>query len=109
DFPSEHIFLTNYGAPISTERFRTRLKQFAENTEIKKNVYPHLFRHTAATTFLQNGGDIRHLQKLLGHSDLRMVQRYTHLSNPSLTNQHNIYTVMNKLVEKLEKKRKIKR
>jgi len=109
DFSSEHIFLTNYGEPITTERFRTRLKQFAENAGIKKNVYPHLLRHTAATAFLQNGGDIRHLQKLLGHSDLRMVQRYTHLTDPSLANQHDRYTVKNDLTEKLEKKRKIKR
>lgn len=109
DFDSDYIFLTNYGMPITTERFRTRLKQFVKHTRITKNVYPHLFRHTSATTFLQNGGDIRHLQLLLGHSDLRMVERYTHLSNPSLTKQHGEYSVMNNIETKLEKSRKIKR
>lgn len=109
DFDSEYVFLTNYGAPVTTERFRTRLNDFVEQTSITKNVHPHLFRHTAATTFLQNGGDLRHLQKLLGHSDLRMVERYTHLSNPSLTNQHREYSVMNNIEEKLEKPRRIKR
>src|SRR5699024_5288667 len=109
DFTSEYVFLTNYGEPIKTERFRTRLSQFADKTSINKKVYPHLFRHTAATTFLQNGGDIRHLQLLLGHSDLRMVQRYTHLSNPSLAKQHSEYSVMNNIIDKLEKPRKIRR
>lgn len=109
DFDGERVFLTNYGAPITTDRFRTRLNQFVKRTGITKNVYPHLFRHTAATTFLQNGGDIRHLQKLLGHSDLRMVQRYTHLYNPDLQRQHGQYSVMNNLEEPLEKPRKIRR
>lgn len=109
DFDNDHIFLTNYGAPITTERFRTRLNQFVKETNIKKNVHPHLFRHTAATLFLQNGGDVRHLQLLLGHSDLRMVERYTHLSNSSLKKQHGEYTVMNDIKEKLEMPRKIKR
>lgn len=109
DFSSDHIFLTNYGEPITPERFRTRLKQFAAKTSITKNVYPHLLRHTAATMFLQNGGDIRHLQKLLGHSDLRMVQRYTHLSDPSLTKQHEQFSIMNNIENKLEKPRRTRR
>lgn len=109
DFTDDHVFLTNYGVPITGERFRTRLKQFAAKTNITKNVYPHLFRHTSATTFLQNGGDVRHLQLLLGHSDLRMVERYTHLSNPALKKQHEKYSVMNDLEKPLEKARKIKR
>lgn len=109
DFTSDYVFLTNYGEPITTGRFRTRLNQFTDMTSIDKKVYPHLFRHTAATTFLQNGGDIRHLQLLLGHSDLRMVQRYTHLSNPSLTKQHGEYSVMNNILDKLEKPRKVRR
>lgn len=109
DFDSDYVFLTNYGAPITTDRFRTRLNEFVKQTRIVKNVHPHLFRHTAATTFLQNGGDIRHLQLLLGHSDLRMVERYTHLSNPSLSKQHDEYSVMNNISDKLELPRKIKR
>lgn len=109
DFTDDHVFLTNYGAPISTDRFRTRLAEFVAKTDITKNVHPHLFRHTAATMFLQNGGDIRHLQLLLGHSDLRMVQRYTHLFNPSLAKQHEQYSVMNNIEKKLEKPRRIRR
>lgn len=109
DFESDYVFLTNYGAPITTGRFRTRLNEFVAKTSITKNVYPHLFRHTSATIFLENGGDIRHLQTLLGHSDLRMVQRYTHLSNPSLARQHGEYSAMNNIEKKLEKPRKIKR
>jgi integrase/recombinase XerD len=109
DFDSDYIFLTNYGEPISRDHFRKRLNEFAKAAKIEKNVHPHLFRHTAATMFLESGGDIRHLQLLLGHADLRMVMRYTHLSKESLINQHERYSPMNQIVGKLNKPRKIKR
>lgn len=59
--------------------------------------------------FLEAGGDIRHLQMLLGHKDLRMVMRYTHLSLKSLTDQHNKYSPLNQVFNKLNKDRKILR
>ncbi|MEK3887233.1 tyrosine-type recombinase/integrase [Bacillus sp. FSL K6-3431] len=109
DFDSEYVFLTNYGERISRDHFRKRLNTFAEQAKITKNVHPHLFRHTSATMFLENGGDIRHLQKLLGHADLRMVVRYTHLSGTALAKQHAQYSGMNQVLGNLNKKRKIKR
>ncbi|WP_251028388.1 tyrosine-type recombinase/integrase [Bacillus sp. ISL-18] len=109
DFDSEYIFLTNYGEPITRDHFRNRLNEYAKKAGITKNVHPHLFRHTAATIFLESGGDIRHLQLLLGHADLRMVLRYTHLSKESLINQHEKYSAMNQITGKLNKPRKVKR
>ncbi|KXO03076.1 hypothetical protein AYK81_28715 [Bacillus thuringiensis] len=71
--------MTSYGDSTNRNHFRKQLKKYAEVAEITKNVYPHLFRHTGTTIFLAAGEDIRHLQMLLGHVDLRMVMRYTHL------------------------------
>lgn len=109
EFDSEYIFLTNYGEQLDRNHFRKRLKAFAQKAGIKKNVHPHLFRHTGATMFLEAGGDIRHLQMILGHADLRMVLRYTHLSKDALINQHEKYSVMNQITGKLNKPHKIKR
>jgi integrase/recombinase XerD len=109
DFDNDHIFLANYGEPITRDHFRKRLNEYAKKAAITKNVHPHLFRHTAATMFLESGGDIRHLQLLLGHADLRVVMRYTHLSKESLINQHAMYSAMNQLISPLNKPRKIKR
>lgn len=109
EFKTDYIFLSNYGEPLDRNHFRKRLKEFAHKAGIQKNVHPHLFRHTGATMFLEAGGDIRHLQMILGHADLRMVMRYTHLSKDALRNQHQKYSVLNQILGSLNKPRKIKR
>ncbi|MFF2291006.1 tyrosine-type recombinase/integrase [Peribacillus butanolivorans] len=110
DFDNENIFLANYGEALTPNHFRNQLgRHYIKKTGIKKRVHPHLFRHTAATMFLESGGDMRHLQLLLGHSDFRMVMRYTHLSNQALKEQHEKYSALNKVLNKLNHERKTKR
>lgn len=110
DFDNDYIFLGNYGEQLTSNHFRNQLRRhYVSSAGIKKNVHPHLFRHTAATMFLEAGGDIRHLQLMLGHTDLRMVMRYTHLSNKALKEQHAKYSVLNQITGKLERNRKTKR
>ncbi|WP_281202649.1 tyrosine-type recombinase/integrase [Cytobacillus kochii] len=109
DFETDYIFLTVYGEKISGDHFRKRLNDYAKRAGIRKNIHPHLFRHTAATMFLENGGDIRHLQMLLGHADMRVVMRYTHLSNNSLRKQHDQFAAINQVIDKRSLPRKIKR
>lgn len=109
DFDSDYVFLANHGEPLRDGQSRHRLKEYAELAEIPIRVHPHLFRHTAATMFLEADGDLRHLQLILGHSDLRMVMRYTHLSKASIKNQHEQYSPLNEVMGKLNKERKILR
>ena len=45
----------------------------AQNAGITKRVYPHLLRHSYATQWLRNGGNVISLQRVLGHSDLSMI------------------------------------
>jgi integrase/recombinase XerD len=109
EFESEYVFLSNYGEQLTPDHFRKRLLKYAERVGIKKRVYPHLLRHTAATMYLEAGGNLRYLQAILGHVDQRMTSRYTHVSRISIAENHRQYSPLNQVVGKLNKPRKIKR
>ncbi|MCQ6282120.1 tyrosine-type recombinase/integrase [Bacillus sp. EB600] len=109
EFESEYIFLANYGEPLQPNHFRKRLNEYAKRAGIKKHVHPHLIRHSAATIYLEGGGNLRYLQALLGHVDQRMTAKYTHLSKQSIADNHEKFSALNQVIGKLNKPRKIKR
>lgn len=72
----------------SVESFIYRVKK---RLQIQENITPHKWRHTFATNFLKNGGDLETLRLLLGHSNLKTTQKYLHLSkNDIITNYMSI-------------------
>ena len=55
------------------------VRQAAREAGINKTVSPHTFRHSFATQLLQNGYDIRTVQELLGHKEVKTTMVYTHV------------------------------
>jgi integrase/recombinase XerD len=78
--PSEALFLSRRGAPMSRQNFFERLRQYATRAGIpRERVSPHVLRHAFATDLLEGGADLRAVQEMLGHADLATTQIYTHL------------------------------
>lgn len=76
----KHLFLNQYGQPLSPDGLSWRVRDYFQQAGIEKRGACHLFRHTMATAMLDNGADIRHVQEMLGHGQITSTQRYTHVS-----------------------------
>ena len=82
----KYLFESNRGGKLTTGTVQAILKNAARKAGIKKRVYPHLLRHSFATHLLEQGTDLRIIQKLLGHSDIKTTQIYTQISQASIKN-----------------------
>jgi len=80
------LFPSQRGGKITTAAIQAIVKESARKIGIKKEVYPHLLRHSFATHLLEQGTDLRIIQKLLGHSDIRTTQMYLQISQQSIKN-----------------------
>jgi integrase/recombinase XerD len=75
-----YLFETNRATRYSPRRIQYIVKETAAQAQITKRVYPHLLRHSVATTFLERGMPIEQIQKFLGHSKLETTQVYAESS-----------------------------
>ena len=73
------LFLTVRGRPLATNRLSELVHRYVAAAGFPTKGSCHVFRHTLATLLLQGGADVRHIQAILGHADLRTTARYTHV------------------------------
>ncbi len=81
-----YLFESNRSGKLTKKTIGKIVGNSAKKADIKKRVYPHLLRHSFATHLLEQGTDLRIIQKLLGHSDIKTTQIYTQISQASIKN-----------------------
>lgn len=79
---SKAVFVSLQGKPITRQEVWNRLKIYSEKSGV--NLHVHTLRHSFASQLLRNGADLRSVQELLGHSDIRTTEIYTHVNTDDL-------------------------
>jgi len=82
--PTDSIWLSHTGRPLSARSVARMLAQLGKHTGLSQVVHPHIFRHSFATHLLNHNVDLRVVQELLGHVSIRSTQVYTHLQTRRL-------------------------
>lgn len=83
---NEFVFESERGGKLSERTAQMIFEKALKYAKIAKGVSFHSLRHSFATHLLENGVDVRYVQELLGHQNIRTTKLYTKVTNPSLKN-----------------------
>lgn len=81
---NEYLLINKKGKPLTTNKIELIVKKITRECSLKHNISPHTLRHTFATHMLENGADLKTVQELLGHENLKTTAIYTHVTNERL-------------------------
>lgn len=82
--PNSPLFIGAHGDRISPRVVQRTVEHIRSQLNLPETTTPHALRHSFATHLLQNGGDLRSIQELLGHSSLSATQRYTKITTKDM-------------------------
>ncbi len=102
----EPLFCTRNGLKFSDNGFKNVMREYHLSRGVTKTSL-HLYRHTYAKLWITSGGDLISLQKTLGHSSLKMVQRYSNLYATDVRDKMEEHGALNQ--QKIAKEKPVKR
>lgn len=88
DKAKNKVFLNQRGGALTRMSIWNIVQKAAKKADIKKPVYPHIFRHSFATHLLEGGADLRAVQEMLGHASILTTEIYTHIDRSFLHQVH---------------------
>ncbi|MDA3840595.1 MAG: tyrosine-type recombinase/integrase [Patescibacteria group bacterium] len=83
---NDYVFESSRGGRLTQRSAQKVFEKYLKVSSINKPATFHSLRHSFATHLLENGVDIRYVQELLGHANIRTTQIYTKVTNPILKN-----------------------
>lgn len=83
ELPTDRLLLSRTGRPLERVAVHQIVKRNAKRAGLK-GVHPHTLRHSFATHLLAGGADLRVVQEMLGHSNIKTTQVYTHVDRSRL-------------------------
>jgi len=83
---NDYVFASERGGKLTERTAQIVFAKALSLAGIKKEATFHSLRHSFATHLLENGVDVRYVQELLGHANIRTTQIYTHVTNPAIKN-----------------------
>ena len=81
---ADTFFISIDGHSLAPDALRSLTERVSRAADVPR-LHPHLLRHTYATNYLVNGGDVFSLKQNLGHTTLVMVEHYVHLASQRVT------------------------
>lgn len=84
------LFPTRDGNQLQTNGLDRNFRKYCSKHGVKFT--PYQIRHSFATFYLDNGGDLFTLQRQMGHADLKMTKRYTEVSEKLVSSSHKSYS-----------------
>ena len=90
------LFLTLEGRQVTGNTVKEIIERISKKSGVSR-LHPHLCRHTFATNYLINGGDVFSLQQILGRTSLEMVRRYVTLASSQVRVQHRKFSPMDRM------------
>ncbi len=94
------LFLNHLGGYFTSDGLSNVVRNYVIQSGVREKGSCHLFRHTMATLMLEGGADIRYIQQMLGHEDLKSTQIYTQVSIGKLQEVYQISHPAAKLTRK---------
>jgi integrase/recombinase XerD len=82
------VFVSRGGRALTREMLWVLVKKYVQRAGLSPRVSPHTLRHSFATHLLAGGADLRTVQELLGHANIRTTQHYTHVDRDRLKAIH---------------------
>ncbi|MBU2527239.1 MAG: tyrosine-type recombinase/integrase [Bacteroidetes bacterium] len=83
--PNRYVFEGQFaGEPYSTTSVQSIMRKAVQKSGLSKKASVHTLRHSFATHLLEQGTDVRYIQKLLGHSSIQTTMTYTHLTKQAI-------------------------